>query len=328
MSVISLTISCILLIGKIENKMLGSLDRVKNKNSIKIQIGPLNGGKSKEFSSKVFGKLFSIDYYTWKIADEKDSKGRSFGKKYVDYKIKNNGSKSVWYGWFTYSKSDIKNNLNYGKTASERGCVEIKLEKSAEDDELKSLNVYTSGDSSTRIGKIKVYESKNACKADNDGTAEALNELTIKYKYSSGTENNSSKEDAGVVAMLKALIEWIINLFEKKDTPSNGDKQDIPPTSRDDEYVTGKLGYPLEQSIYKKASVNNTNCFPNYCNGGTHGAIDVSCAIGDNVYAMDGGKVTLVSMYPYNCYGSCPKGNNQSFGNYVVISHKNDSCTG
>lgn len=68
----------------------------------------------------------------------------------------------------------------------------------------------------------------------------------------------------------------------------------------------------------------NARCFPNYCSGSPHGALDIRKDEGTPIYAMDGGKISLVGNYGYNCNNSeaCNKGWN-SYGIYVEINHEN-----
>ena len=70
-------------------------------------------------------------------------------------------------------------------------------------------------------------------------------------------------------------------------------------------------------------NIGNASCFPFYCSGSAHGALDIPIKVGTSVYAMDGGKISKVGDYGSNCYGSkvCDSGW-KSYGIYVTIDHE------
>ncbi len=94
--------------------------------------------------------------------------------------------------------------------------------------------------------------------------------------------------------------------------------------------ATGFLGNPVDPSDTTRDFSNsgNASCFPFYCGGSGHGAVDLNSkdkvVSGNNVYAMDGGIVSKVGDYSSNCYGMgiCKVGYN-SYGIFVTIDHGN-----
>lgn len=90
-------------------------------------------------------------------------------------------------------------------------------------------------------------------------------------------------------------------------------------------FNTGSLSSPFGLNDTKDFSnIGNASCFPNYCSGSAHGAVDIPINEGTEIYAMDSGKVSEVGDYENNCLGkiSCNLGWN-SYGIYVVIDHEN-----
>lgn len=218
LSTISLLISSHLLNESLDKKLFAATRTAKD---IKITINPVGKSLSGEEPTKVSDGLFSADYYIWK----------NNGDKYVDYTIENNSKSDVWYGWFIYKKSESKNNLSYGKKASERGCVKInKNSVATTNGNNNKISLSASGDNAVRIGKIKVYSSKEACEKDNDGTASSLNSISITYKYgktaASTVESNDNKNSYAVSlinVLFKSFIEILKKIFMIGDKPGSGD---------------------------------------------------------------------------------------------------------
>ena len=118
--------------------------------------------------------------------------------------------------------------------------------------------------------------------------------------------NNPWKNNITLEDMRTYMNDRIFHLF------TGGKSNEIKEKYCASGVATGYLGNPFNLNDTSRDFMleGNAECFPYYCSGSAHGAVDIPVSEDTPVYAMDGGTVET-SVY------------HNSWGEYVVINHGN-----
>lgn len=162
---------------------------------------------------------------------------------------------------------------------------------------------------------------KLATGKESENGIEDLKDLSIQSKSSASYVSKSEKQSA---SSLNNAIN-LVQVDARAETDNIDGQEHIPigPLTNSNALTTGYLGKPTKNVTYSCPNLE-------YSNGHWHGGNDVSCGVGTNVYAMDGGIVVATGIITcngrcgrsYHSGGKAPNGKYYcSYGTYIKIKH-------